>query len=69
MGIYRNLESEMVRRKVNRSDLADFLQVRYATVSDKLNGKSNFTFDEALRIKRKYFQKSNLETLFLKEGD
>lgn len=69
MGVYVNLESEMVRKRVNRSDLAETLQVRYATVCDKLNGKSSFTLDEALKIKRKYFPRLNFENLFERENE
>ncbi len=65
MRIYKNLEAEMVRKDITRSDLAELLQVRYATIIDKLNGKSSLSFDEALKIKKTYFPKMNLESLFL----
>lgn len=61
---YKNLEAQMIIKGVTRKDLADFLQVRYATISDKLRGKSSFTLDEAISIKRKFFPKCNLENLF-----
>ena len=61
---YKNLEAEMVRKDITRSDLAELLQVRYATVVDKLNGKSPLSYDEALKIKKTYFPRMNLENLF-----
>lgn len=57
----------MVRNDVKPKDIADFLGVRYATVIDKLNGKYGFSFNEALRIKRKFFPELNIEYLFESE--
>lgn len=62
--MYRNLEAEMVRHNINRKDVSDFLNVRYATVIDKLSGKYQFKLDEALNIKRKLFPELSMEYLF-----
>lgn len=62
---YRNLEAEMKRINIKRRDLANILHIRYATVSDKLNGKSSFTFDETFIIKKEFFPKLSLEYLFI----
>lgn len=62
--MYKNLEAEMVRNNVTRTNLANLLKVRYATVIDKMNGKSRFFYDEALKIKTVFFPDLTLEYLF-----
>lgn len=59
-----NLRAEMARRGVKPKHLALLLELRLATIYDKLNGKYAFTFDEALMIKNEYFPDSNIEFLF-----
>lgn len=63
----RNLKAEMIRREVSAKQIAELLQVRLTTVYDKLNGKYPFTFDEALAIKKTFFPKDSLESLFESE--
>lgn len=62
--MYPNLDAEMARTKTTKSDIAKLLKVRYATVLDKLNGKSRFSVDEALLIKRTFFPNVKFEYLF-----
>jgi plasmid maintenance system antidote protein VapI len=62
--LLRNLKAEMVRSDVKPKDIAALLEVRDATVYDKLNGHYGFSFDEALKIKRRYFPDLDLEYLF-----
>ncbi|WP_428993679.1 XRE family transcriptional regulator [Brevibacillus choshinensis] len=61
---YKNLRAEMARQTITVGELAKLLGVRYATVSDKLNGRSRFFYDEASHIRRKFFPKCSLEYLF-----
>lgn len=61
---YKNLRAEMARNGVSVGDLADSLEVRFATVSDKLNGRSRFYWDEVNRIRTKFFPACTLEYLF-----
>ncbi|UUZ80679.1 helix-turn-helix domain-containing protein [Paenibacillus sp. P26] len=61
---YRNLRAEMARNGVTITQIAKLLGVRFATVSDKLNGRSRFFCDEAILIKRHFFQDCLLEYLF-----
>lgn len=51
---YPNLEAERARRNVTITMLADAMEVRINTVSDKMSGKikSGFTFGEAVFIKK-----------------
>lgn len=62
--MYKNLEAEMVRKGITRRDLAVLLNVRYATISLKLNGKSKLYYEEALKIKQTYFPEYSVEYLF-----
>lgn len=63
----RNLKVEMTRKDVSTKQLADLLGVRLSTAYDKLNGKYDFTFSEALLIKQTYFPEENIEELFESE--
>ena len=62
--MYRNLEAEMVRESITRKDLAKTLDVRYATIIDKLKGRYSFTLDEAFKIRNRYFPHLSFEYLF-----
>ena len=62
--VYKNLEAEMVRNGITRKDISSFLNVRYATVVQKLNGRYKFNLDEALIIKKNFFPELSLEYLF-----
>lgn len=61
---YKNLRAEMARSGVTITQIADLLGVRFATVSDKLNGRSRFFCDEAIHIKRSFFPNHSVEYLF-----
>ena len=61
---FKNLRAEMARENVTIGDIAEFLGVRFATVSDKMNGRSPFKFSEATKIRKKFFPKCSLEYLF-----
>ena len=65
--MYMNLRAEMARGNIDMFDIAKHLNVRYATVCDKMNGKYRFYYDEALDIKNKFFPKYSLEYLFESE--
>lgn len=62
-----NLETARKYKDITLKQIADLLGVRIATVSDKINGKSNFTFDEALKIQKVFFPEYTLEYLFAKK--
>jgi hypothetical protein len=67
--VLRNLKAEMARFGIKPVDIANFLDVRYATVIDKLNGHYGFSFKEALKIKRHFFPDLDIEYLFESDGD
>lgn len=61
---YKNLRAEMARNGVTIRQIAESLGVRFATISDKLNGRSRFFCDEAFHIKRHFFPNCSIEYLF-----
>ena len=66
--MYPNLEAELARHDISKTEIAEFLGVRQATVYDKLNGNSSVKLDEALAIKREFFPELSIEYLFKKRG-
>jgi plasmid maintenance system antidote protein VapI len=67
--MHRNLRAEMARKGITMVDIANFLNLRYATVNDKVNGKYRFYYDEALKIKQRFFPNQSLEYLFEKDNE
>jgi DNA-binding XRE family transcriptional regulator len=65
--MFRNLEAEMAREGVSKSDLAKYLGVRYATVIDKTKGRFQFSIAEAFKIKDHFFPSCSLEYLFAQD--
>lgn len=47
-------------------DMADYLGLRYQTVSDKIKGKYPFTFEETVMLWRHFFPEYDLVYLFSK---
>ena len=62
--MYNNLRAEMARNRVTGNDLAEVLKIRPATFSEKMTGKSGFTFAEAQMIKSYLGTSLTLEELF-----
>jgi hypothetical protein len=61
--MYLNLEAEMKRYGVSRSDLAKCLNVRYGTILRHFS-KGKFLFEEALIIRNRFFPQLEIEYLF-----
>jgi len=65
MSLFPNLDAELARRNIKRSDVAkDLFNGRTATVSDKLNGKYPLLLEEAIKIRNHYFSDLELGYLF-----
>lgn len=64
-----NLEAVRKEKGITLADMADTLHVRYQTVSDKISGKADFKFQEALEIQNKYFPEYDLVFLFSKNKE
>lgn len=50
--MFRNLEAEIKRQGLTKFKLASLLHMRPSTLSQKLNGKSDFTLKEAFKIQQ-----------------
>lgn len=65
-----NLKKALEGKGITHKQVASCLgYTRYATVSDKINGKTKFTFEEAVKIKKTFFPEYDTEYLFSKESD
>lgn len=67
--MYRNLEAEMARAGITRKAIAEHMELRYATLVDKLSGKYPLKLDEAITIKTEFFPSFSLEYLFEKDNE
>lgn len=65
MSKFPNLDAEMARNNIKRTDVAkELFNGRSATVSDKLNGRYPLLLEEALEIRNHYFPNLELGYLF-----
>lgn len=62
--MYPNLEAEMARNNVRNEDIAKAIKKDVRTVRNKRSGVTEFTWNETLIIRDKFFQKLTLEYLF-----
>lgn len=62
--MYRNLEAELKRCGLTKGDLAERMNIQATTLSNKFNGKSHFTLNEAFRIKSILNVTMTIEELF-----
>ena len=65
----RNLKNVMRQKDVAIVDIANLLQVRAQTASDKINGLYDFKFGEAITIREAFFKEYTLEFLFSDEKE
>lgn len=64
--MYLNLKTELDRNNVNEIELAEAIGVHRNSISNKLNGRTPFTIDEALIIREKFFPYAEFQYLFKK---
>ena len=62
--MYPNLEAELKRKGLKRIDLAQHLDMALSTLADKMQGKSTFSVQNAVDIKKFLNLKMPLEELF-----
>ena len=62
--MYKNLSNAMKSKGITQNQIAELLEVRVATVSDKMTGKSRYYFEEAIKIKKVFFPEYEIEYLF-----
>lgn len=59
------LETEMMKRGVFKCDISKLLGIELSTLSYKINGKREFTLNEALMIWEKWFSDIPINKLFM----
>ena len=59
-----NLEAEMKRNKISRSDIAHTLGLSYRTIHSRFNGESEWTYSECVKVRDTYFPDMDLTYLF-----
>lgn len=62
-----NLEAEMKRNKITRSDIARLLGLSYRTIHSRFNGESEWNYSECVKIRDAYFPDMLLDYLFQAE--
>ena len=66
--LYRNLAARMALLGINRGELSHLMGVNYSTLENKLRGKTAFTLDQAVQIKRILRCTAPLEDLFARDA-
>ena len=64
--MYLNVKAELARKSMTVIELSKISGIRYQSLTDKINGKSPLTLDEAKRIKTALGVDIPLEELFAK---
>ena len=62
-----NLKGEMAKRSVKVEDIANVLQIHRNSASNKINGDTSFSIDEAVKDKEAFFPELSLKFLFEKQ--
>lgn len=62
--MYPNLNAEIARRNVTKSAIANMLDISYSTMAYKLRGATDFTLNEAIKIKKFLGVEMPIEELF-----
>lgn len=62
--LYPNVEAEMARLKITRNKLSVSLNLSPNTLGKKLNGESNISLPECLKIKKELKWRGTIEELF-----
>ena len=64
--MYKNLQQEMNMEEITQRAMAEYLNVHENTIGNKISGESQFTIEEAFKIKEHFFPKYELQYLFKK---
>lgn len=62
--MYGNLEVEMLRKTINKCDMARTVKKTDRCVRDKMSGKGDFTWSEVNTIRDTRFPECSIEYLF-----
>ncbi|MCM1225966.1 MAG: hypothetical protein NC320_00900 [Clostridium sp.] len=61
---YPRLESEIIGRGIQKKDIYGLLEIDRSSLTNKLNGNSSFTIEQALLIWKKWFSDIPIDKLF-----
>lgn len=61
-----NLKGEMAKRNIKVEDVASTLKIHRNSASNKINGDTSFSIEEAVKIRDTYFPELSLKYLFEK---
>jgi plasmid maintenance system antidote protein VapI len=64
---YPNLRMELFKNNITLEELSKYLNLHRNSISNKVNGHSSFSIEEASKIQKKYFPQMPIEYLFKKE--
>lgn len=64
--MYANLKMLMALKGITNEDLAQLLGVHRNTIANKLDGESEFSFDQAVRIHDRYFAEYRIKYVFMR---
>ena len=67
--MYGNLLAEIARKNLSKKDIAKEAEIQVFAFSKKLNGKKDFTVEEADRIHDLFFPELSLHCLFAWDED
>lgn len=69
MAEYRNLKGELAKNGISNVQIAKVLGVHINTITNKLEGSSSFTIEEAFKIKCLLLPYCDLSYLFARSTD
>lgn len=64
--MYLNLKTEMIKMGITIEQVASKLNLSGKTISNKIEGKTPFSYEEALNIKEIFFPYCDMQWLFKK---
>lgn len=62
--MYKRIEAQIVLSGISKRELAKRVGISYNTLNIKLSGKSAFSLDEAIKIKKEIEANEPIEELF-----
>lgn len=65
--MHRNLKAEMIRANLSVKKLAMLLGITERSLRNKINGKTEFSLNEALKVRNTISPSMGLEELFEKD--
>ena len=66
---YPNLEIEIIKHKVTKTEIAKKLEIDYSSFAHKLNGVRPFTLEQGLVIWKTWFEEIPIDELFHHEEE